>query len=258
MGESLTGRTALVLASTSGLGLGVARELSAQGARVVVTGRDERRTAEVAATVSPSATGIGVDLADPDSVGRFLDRWGALVTSADILVLNSGGPPPGAARSLAAEGLRQSLEMLLVSQVTITSFVLDGMVARGWGRIVAIGSSGVRQPLAGLAASNIGRAGLAAFLKTLAAEVAAAGVTANMVLPGRIDTDRVGLLDAGQAKLRSVDVESVRRESRATIPVGRYGDVTEFAAAVRFLCEPSSSYITGVQLRVDGGLVRGF
>jgi 3-oxoacyl-[acyl-carrier protein] reductase len=254
MGESLTGRTALVLASTSGLGLAVARELLAHGAEVVVTGRDGRRAAEVAATLSGSATGIGIDLADPHSVGRFLDRWGAL--AADILVLNSGGPPPGAARSLAADSLRSCLEMLLVSQITITTFVLSGMLARGWGRIVAIGSSGVRQPLPGLAASNIARAGLAAFIKTLAAEVAAGGVTANMVLPGRIDTERVTMLDAAQAEARSVDVETVRRESRATIPVGRYGEVAEFAAAVRFLCDPSSSYITGTQVRVDGGLVR--
>jgi 3-oxoacyl-[acyl-carrier protein] reductase len=258
VGDSLSGKTALVLASTSGLGQGIARELSQAGARVVVTGRDEQRAAEVAATLPAPGHGIGVDLADPGSVTRFLEQHRELASKIDILVLNSGGPPPGPARSLVADDLRTCLEMLLVSQVRITTGVIDGMLTRGWGRVVAIGSSGVNQPLPGLAASNVGRAGLAAFLKTLAAEVASAGVTANMVLPGRIATDRVASLDAGRARARSVDVDSVRRESEATIPVGRYGDVAEFAAAVRFLCEPASSYITGTQLRVDGGLVRGF
>lgn len=151
--------------------------------------------------------------------------------------------------------MASAVETLLLAQIRLVSAVLPAMRERGWGRILAIGSSGVRQPIPNLVRSNVARAGLAAYLKTLAGEVARDGVTVNMILPGRIDTDRVAALDAGQAECRGVDVESVRRESAERIPVGRYGRPEEFADMATFLCGERASYVTGTQVRVDGGLL---
>jgi 3-oxoacyl-[acyl-carrier protein] reductase len=130
------------------------------------------------------------------------------------------------------------------------------MRERGWGRILAIGSSGVAAPLAGLALSNMGRAALAGYLKTLAGEVAADGVTVNMLLPGRIATDRVAALDQAVATRQGRTVEEVATAAQAAIPVGRYGTPAEFGAAAAFLCGASASYITGTAVRCDGGLVQ--
>jgi 3-oxoacyl-[acyl-carrier protein] reductase len=130
------------------------------------------------------------------------------------------------------------------------------MVERGWGRIIAVGSSGVQQPLPDLTSSNLGRAALAGYLKTLAAEVAPHGVTVNMVLPGRIDTDRVTQIDRSTAERTGGTAEEARRASEATIPVGRYGTPAEFAAVAVFLAGDGAGYVTGEQIRCDGGLVR--
>ena len=176
----------------------------------------------------------------------------------DILVLNSGGPPPGAAAGLSSDELLNAVHQLLVQQQRLTSLVLPGMRERGWGRVIAVGSSGIQQPLAGLALSNIGRAGLAGYLKTLASEVAPDGVTVNMVLPGRIDTDRVGVLDAAAGERTGRTAEQVRAESEASIPAGRYGRPEEFAAVVTFLASNAASYVTGEQIRCDGGLIRAY
>jgi 3-oxoacyl-[acyl-carrier protein] reductase len=132
------------------------------------------------------------------------------------------------------------------------------MQERGWGRIVGVGSSGIQQPIEGLALSNTSRAALAGYLKSLASEVATSGVTVNMVLPGRIDTNRVASLDQGRAEKTGSTPEEVRRGAEAGIPVGRYGTPDEFAAAVVFLASGAASYITGEQLRVDGGMVRSY
>lgn len=134
--------------------------------------------------------------------------------------------------------------------------VLPGMRERGWGRILAIGSSGVAAPLPNLAMSNLGRAALAAYLKTLAAEVAADGVTVNMLLPGRVATDRTEALDRAAAERTGRQVEEIRAESLGLIPAGRYGDPAEFGAVAAFLCSAAASYVTGTALRCDGGLVR--
>jgi 3-oxoacyl-[acyl-carrier protein] reductase len=176
----------------------------------------------------------------------------------DVLVLNGGGPPAGTAVDATPEAVDTALLTLLRQQLRLVRLVLPGMRERGWGRIVAIGSSGVQQPIEGLALSNTGRAALAGYLKSLAAEVAGSGVTVNMVLPGRIDTDRVTALDTGRAEKSGSSVDEVRRATEASIPAGRYGTPDEFAAAVVFLASGAASYITGEQLRVDGGMVRSY
>ncbi|OZM82215.1 SDR family oxidoreductase [Pseudonocardia sp. MH-G8] len=255
MDTGLSGRTAVVPGASSGLGLAVARSLAAEGANVVLGGR-RGELVRAEAEKLPSAVGVEVDLTDPAAtdalVGAAQERFGPV----DVLVLNGGGPPPGVAVDFTADKLAEAVALLVQPHQRLVGAVLAGMRGRGFGRIVAIGSSGVQQPIDRLVASNAGRAALAGYLKTLASEVAADGVTVNMVLPGRIATDRVGVLDRANAERSGASEEQVRERAEATIPVGRYGTPEEFAAVVTFLASAAASYVTGEQIRCDGGLVR--
>ncbi|MGY1703617.1 SDR family oxidoreductase [Geodermatophilus sp. SYSU D00697] len=255
MDLGLTGRCAVVCASTGGLGEAVARALAAEGASVVVSGRRGDRAKEIAASL-PSAVGVEVDLTAPDGPAALVAAAREAFGEVDALVLNGPGPKPGPAAGVTDEGLDAAVDTLLRPHLRLLSLVLPGMRERGWGRVLAVGSSGVAAPLPDLALSNLGRAALAGHLKTLAAEVAADGVTVNLLLPGRIATDRVASLDSAAAARRGVAVADVQAASRASIPAGRYGDPAEFGAAAAFLCSAPASYVTGTALRVDGGLVR--
>ncbi|WP_330276071.1 SDR family oxidoreductase [Lentzea sp. NBC_00516] len=256
MDLGLRGRTALVTGSTSGLGLAIARVLSREHANVVITGR-RAALAEQRAAELTGAIGVGLDLVEPATTAAAVTRAAGTFGAIDVLVLNAGGPPPGPAAELTGMSMAESANVLLLAQIDLVSAVLPGMRERGWGRVLAIGSSGVQQPIPGLVRSNVARAGLAAYLKTLAAEVAADGVTVNMLLPGRIDTGRVAALDADQAARRGLPAESVRARSEELIPAGRYGRPEEFADMAAFLCGDRASYTTGAQIRVDGGLISG-
>jgi 3-oxoacyl-[acyl-carrier protein] reductase len=255
MDLGLKGRTAVVCASTGGLGEAVARALGAEGARVVVSGRRGDRARELAAEL-PDAIGVEVDLTTDDGPDRLhraaVEAFGAV----DVLVLNGPGPAPSTAADLTQDGVETAFRLLVRPQQRLVSLVLPGMRARGWGRILAIGSSGVAAPLPNLALSNLGRAALAAYLKTLAAETAADGVTVNLLLPGRIATDRVAQLDRSAAERQGVSATEIKERSMATIPAGRYGRPEEFGAVGAFLCSDLASYVTGTALRCDGGLVR--
>jgi 3-oxoacyl-[acyl-carrier protein] reductase len=257
MDTGLQGKTAIVPGSTSGLGEAVARSLAAEGANVVVAGRRGERARSVARELG-SAVGVEVDLADPDAPHTLVEAAREHFGEVDVLVLNSGGPPPGDAAAMDEESLRQALEVLLLRQRSLVDLVLPQMRESGWGRVVAIGSGGVQQPIVGLALSNVARAGLAAYLKSLAPVVAPDGVTVNMVLPGRIATDRLDVLDSAAAQTTGEDVAEVRRRSQAGIPAGRYGTPQEFAAVVTFLCSTAASYVTGEQVRCDGGMTAGY
>lgn len=257
MDTGLQGKNVLVPGSSSGIGLAIAQSLAAEGANVVLAARRGELVREEAARL-PSAVGVEVDLADDDAPALLVAEVEKAFGPVDVLVLNSGGPPPGTAAEVDDEQIMKSVHQLLLQHQRLTSLVLPGMRERGWGRIVAVGSSGIQSPLPGLALSNIGRAGLAGYLKTLSTEVAADGVTINMVLPGRIDTDRVSTIDAGAAKRTGRSPEEVRAESEASIPAKRYGRPEEFAAVVTFLASTAASYVTGEQVRCDGGLVRSY
>jgi 3-oxoacyl-[acyl-carrier protein] reductase len=258
----LAGRRALVLGGSAGLGFASATALAEAGAQVLVTSRDVGRAREAAARLPGGGhVGLVVDLAAPEDaptgVHAFLVDL-ADHTTVDVLVLNAGGPPPARAIDIEPADAVAALQPLLLAQISVVRAVLPAMITAGWGRIVAIGSSGVQQPIPTLALSNLARSALAAYLKSLAADVASRGVTVNLVLPGRISTGRVAALDAARAQSTSTTVDQIQAASRATIPAGRYGDPAEFAAAVKFLCSPDASYITGVQLRADGGLVSSY
>ncbi|WP_020495740.1 SDR family oxidoreductase [Sciscionella marina] len=254
MDLGLAGRSAIVCASTGGLGEAIARALAAEGANVVVSGRRGERARAIAADL-PSAIGVEVDLTAEDGPGRLVEAAEAEFGTIDVLVLNGPGPKPGAAVETTVEDVEAAVASLVRPQLRLANRLLPGMRQRGWGRILAVGSSGVQAPIPNLALSNLGRAALAGYLKTLAAEVAADGVTVNLLLPGRIATDRVASLDRADAERGGKDVEAVRSAALANIPAGRYGDPTEFGAAAAFLCGGPSSYLTGTALRCDGGMV---
>ncbi|MGH8869120.1 MAG: SDR family oxidoreductase [Actinomycetes bacterium] len=255
MDLGLTGRTALVCASTSGLGLAIAQNLATEGAHVVLTGRRGDLAAKEAAAL-PNAVGVEADLNDPDAPERLVRTAEETFGPVDVLVLNGGGPPAGTASEQKVESISAAVDSLLLPQQRLLERVVPGMRERGWGRVIAVGSSGVIEPALDLALSNVGRAALAALLKSLASDVAQDGVTVNMVLPGRIATPRVAALDQGRAEKEGRPVAEVEAMFRGMIPVGRYGDPSEFGAVAAFLCSSQASYVTGSQVRVDGGFIR--
>lgn len=257
MDTGLKGKNVLVPGSSSGIGLAIAQALAEEGANVVLAARREDLVRAEAEKL-PSAVGVGIDLTLDGAPEQLVAAAEKAFGPIDVLVLNSGGPAPGGAADVTGEQTLAAVNQLLLQHITLVSLVLPGMRERGWGRIVAVGSSGVQAPLPNLALSNIGRAGLAGYLKTLANEVAADGITVNMVLPGRIDTDRVASLDAGAAKRTGKTPEEARASSEATIPAGRYGKPEEFGAVVAFLASVPAAYVTGEQIRCDGGLVRSY
>lgn len=254
MDLGLRGRTALVCASTAGLGRGVAEALAAERARVVISGR-RRELAEEIARDLPGSVAVACDFAERGAAEKLAkEAREALDADIDIVVLNGPGPKPGPAAGLDADDIRSAVESLVIFQQSLVESVLPGMRQRGWGRVLSIGSSGVVEPISNLVLSNIGRSALAAYLKTLAGEVAPDGVTVNMLLPGRIDTDRVRNLDAARAEREGRGAEEVAAGSAAAIPAGRYGTPDEFGQIGAFLCSEQAGYITGSAIRCDGGM----
>ena len=258
MDLGLRGKRALVMGASRGIGRGIARVLAAEGCDLITAARSIDRLEEEAAAIARehgvAVTPRRLDLGDEASVDALA---GSLASEGiDILINNSGGPPPSGALGVSKDLWRRHFESMVLGLITLTEAAVGPMRAKGWGRVLTIASSGVVQPIPTLGVSNTLRSSLVAFSKTLAGEVAADGVTANVILPGRIDTERVAEIDSRVADRDGVPVADIRRASEATIPAGRYGTVEEFASTAAFLVSVPAGYVTGHVVRVDGGMIR--
>ncbi|MCJ8507618.1 SDR family oxidoreductase [Rhizobium lemnae] len=260
MDFGITGKRALVLASSRGLGLGIATALAQEGANVLLCGRSGEKLAENCARINALGKGkadwIWSDLTEDDAVTALVKAVEEKFGGVDILVNNTGGPTPGTTEDMTPEKLDSFFQTMVLRVITLTNALLPSMKAQGWGRILTVASSGVIEPIPNLALSNTLRGALVGWNKTLATEVAAYGITANMILPGRIHTDRIDELDGANAKRQGKSLEEVRTASIASIPAKRLGTVEEFGAVGAFLCSGSAAYVTGSTIRVDGGAAK--
>lgn len=260
MDLGLNGKRALVMSSSRGLGLGIAETLAAEGAHVLLTGRNEDRLRQNAEAINARGAGradhMAADLADPASAEALARAAEDRLGGVDILLANTGGPPPGRMADADLALLARHFEAMVLRVMQVAAAVVPGMRQRGWGRILTIGSSGVVQPIPNLGLSNALRSALVGWSKSLSNDLAGDGITVNMILPGRIHTERVDELDAAAAKRTGKPVDEVAKASRATIPAGRYGSVEEFAKVAAFLVSEPASYVTGSLIRIDGGSIK--
>lgn len=258
MDLQISGRTALVCASSHGLGKACALELARAGCRVVINGRDADDLAATGASIR-SEIGVEVievagDIGDPEVQAAMVDAVGGHV---DILVNNNGGPPPRPWRDLDAAAIEAGVAANMITPIAMIQRVIDGMTARGWGRIVCITSGSIKAPLPGLDLSSGARIGLHGFLAGVARQVARSGVTINFLLPGLFDTRRIEALNQQRASETGASVEAVGAQRVAGVPAGRLGDPREFGAACAFLCSQQAGFITGQSLLLDGGAYPG-
>jgi 3-oxoacyl-[acyl-carrier protein] reductase len=234
MDLGLTGRVALVTGASKGIGAAIAAELEAEGARVAASSRSTERFAW--------------DTSDLDGADGLVDEVEGELGPIDVLVCNTGGPPPGDPLSFTREQWEAAYRSLVLAPMTLIERVIPGMRERGWGRILNVVSTSVREPISFLMLSNTHRAATVAGFKTLARQVAADGVTLNSVLPGRIATDR--LKDAHGS------LDPAAEAAKTQVPAGRLGAPEEMAAAAAFLVSDRAGYITGETLAIDGGLLQ--
>jgi 3-oxoacyl-[acyl-carrier protein] reductase len=245
MDLGIDGRRAAVAGASAGLGLAVARALAAEGVHVAICGRHLDRLEAAAASISDDVVPLVADVSTAEGAASFVDRAIDALGGVDIVVPNAGGPPQGTFASTAVEVYVPALELNLVSTVAMCKQAVPAMCERGWGRIVAITSISVRQPIPDLILSNTARAGVTGFLKTLALEVAGDGVTVNSVQPGLHGTDRLRALHGGDPSRLA-----------GAVPTGSIGRPDDFGAVVAFLCSDQARYVTGAALPVDGGTYR--
>lgn len=258
MDFGLKDKTALVLAGGGGLGRAIAKALAGEGANVAVAGIGAKSIAGTeAALAAIGAKSIGLiwDLSDLAQIDGHVSKIERELGPVDILVNNTGGPPPTPASGQDPALWSRHFQAMVLSVIAVTDRVLPNMRERHWGRVITSASSGVVSPIPNLAISNALRLSLVGWSKTLAREVAKDGITANIILPGRIATDRLKFLDEAKAKREGRSVEDVSTEIMGSIPVGRYGKPEEYGDVVAFLASERAAYITGSVIRVDGGLI---
>jgi 3-oxoacyl-[acyl-carrier protein] reductase len=247
MDLGIDGRVALVTGASQGIGRAIAAELAREGARVAVSSRSREKIDATAAEIG--ATGFVLDSADLDAVPGFLDAVQGALGPVEILVCNTGGPPSDAdPLSFTREQWETAYRTLVLAQMALIERVIPGMRERGFGRIVNVASTSVREPIANLMLSNAHRASMITAFKTIARAAAGDGVTLNTVLPGRIATERAYSL--------SGSAEEAEAAAAREVPAGRMGTPEEMAAAAVFLCSVPAAYVTGETLAVDGGLTR--
>ena len=246
MDLGINGRTAAVAAATAGLGFASAKALVDAGVRVVICGRTADRVSAAVAVLGGNAVGVECDVSTASGAAMFVDMAREQLGHIDVLVANGGGPKPGNFASLTVDDYLPALQQSLLSVVAMCEAAVPAMRERKWGRVVAITSLSVRQPIANLMLSNTARAGVTGFLKTLAREVAGDGVTVNSVQPGIHATDRITQLYG-----------STPNAQQLGIPAGVVGDPADFGRVVAFLCSESARFITGAHVPVDGGSYAG-
>lgn len=260
MDLQLAGKRALITASSRGLGLGVAEALASEGVNVFLCGRSGDLLAKAVEVINGRGKGRAhfavVDLAQADAATTCHRQAVEALGGIDILVNNTGGPPLAAMAETPLNLLRGHFEAMVAQVIELTCLCLPAMREAQWGRVLTIASSGVVQPIPGLGLSNTLRSALVGWHKTLSAEVASDGVTVNVLLPGRVYTERVKEMDGLAAKRQGKTVEEVAAASHATIPMGRYGRVEEFGAVAAFVASGPASYVTGTLVRCDGGMIR--
>lgn len=246
MDLGLQARTAAIAAGSAGLGLGTAKALAQDGVRVVICGRDEGKLQKALAEIGNGAEGFVCDVSTDAGGREFVERAIDTLGSVDILVANGGGPPAGTFASTPEEQYLPALQNNLLSVVAMCHAAVPAMRERKWGRVLAITSVSVRQPIGNIILSNTARAGVTAFLKTLSREVAGDGVTVNTIQPGTHATDRI-------TQLYGANLDAVA----AGIPAGIVGDADDFGRIAAFMCSESAKFMTGVHLHVDGGAYAG-
>jgi 3-oxoacyl-[acyl-carrier protein] reductase len=258
----LKDKTALVLGGGGGLGRAISIALAGEGANVAVADIDSKAITETQAALASiggksgnKSIGLVWDLADLSQINTHVMKIEGELGAVDVLVNITGGPPPTPASGQDPALWTKHFQSMVLSVIAITDRVLPKMREKKWGRIITSTSSGVVSPIPNLAISNALRLSLVGWSKTLAREVGKDGITANIILPGRIATDRIKFLDEAKAKREGRSVEDVAAESVSSIPLGRYGKPEEYAAAVAFLASEGAAYITGSVIRVDGGLI---
>ena len=261
MDFGLKGKVAMVAGASRGLGYAVARGLAAEGARVSISSRSgesiDAAAARITAETGSQAFATPLDVKSGDGIKIWYDRTVKEFGGVDLLFVNAGGPPAGSALSFDDDAWKNAFELLVLSAVRMVRLAVPSMKTRGGGAIVVSTSSAVKEPIPNLALSNVVRSSVSALSKTLANELAGDRIRVNHLLPGRIDTDRVRELDVIRGKANSTSPDEVKAAYSKTIPLGRYGQADEFAAAAVFLFSDAARYITGASLQVDGGLIRG-
>jgi 3-oxoacyl-[acyl-carrier protein] reductase len=251
-------KVALVTGAGGGLGGAIARSLAREGAHVVVADINEdavRQTIRAIEADGGMAMPLVCDLSQIEGMSKYVEQIRSHIGDVDILVNNSGGPPPSNASGVPAQMWENQFRSMVLNMMMLTDLVLPSMRNRGWGRIITSTSSGVVAPIPNLGISNALRLALVGWSKTLSREAAPQGITVNVVLPGRIATARIRQLDEARAKREGKTVDQVILESTGSIPTGRYGRVEEYGDTVAFLASCQASYITGSVIRVDGGLI---
>jgi 3-oxoacyl-[acyl-carrier protein] reductase len=253
MDLGISGKRALVCASSKGLGLGCAQQLAAAGVNLVMNARGSDALEASAAAIRAEH---GVDVVTIVADIATLEGQAAVVKAAegvDILVTNAGGPPPGMWSDWDRDDFIKALDANMLAPIMLMKALLPAMMDRGWGRVVNITSQSVKAPIAVLGLSNSARAGLTGYVAGTSRQVAGHGVTINNLLPGIHDTDRAFALDTGVINARGITMEEARAERAASIPAGRYGSASEFGAACAFLCSQHAGFIVGQNLLMDGG-----
>lgn len=256
---NLKGKTALVVASSQGLGKAIAAQLAEEGANVMLTSRNAEKLQEVETEIQRLGEGkvsyFRADITNPEDIKALVQETREKLGKVDILINNAGGPPGGSFDAFDDEDWQKAFELNLLSYIRVIREVLPDLKKEG-GRIINIASSSIKQPIPGLILSNTFRLGIVGLAKSLAEELAPYNILVNTVAPGRIATDRVAFLDQLKADKQGLSREQVEEASKKQIPLGRYGKPEEFAKVVAFLVSDANTYLTGSSFLVDGGMIK--